>query len=42
MNKFQEIYWTYQYTILPLERELWEVADFSHSLFYMIIYQWFP
>ena len=27
-------YWTYPYTLTPLERDLWAVADFSHSLFF--------
>ncbi|MBT2736184.1 CBO0543 family protein [Bacillus sp. ISL-7] len=36
-------YWTYPYTLTPLERDLWAVADFSIiPFFYMIIYQWFP
>jgi hypothetical protein len=36
-------YWTYPYTITPLERDLWAVADFSIlPFFYMMIYQWFP
>jgi hypothetical protein len=36
-------YWTYPYTITPLERDLWAVADFSIvPFFYMMIYQRFP
>ena len=33
-------YWTYPYTLTPLERDLWAVADFSIlPFFYMMIYQ---
>ncbi|MEH6949621.1 CBO0543 family protein [Bacillus sp. JJ634] len=36
-------YWTYPYTLTPLERDLWAVANFSIlPFFYMMIYQWFP
>lgn len=35
-------YWTYPYTLTPLERDLWAVADFSVlPFFYMMIYQRF-
>jgi len=35
-------YWTYPYTLIPLERDLWAVADFSvFPFFYMMMYQWF-
>jgi hypothetical protein len=34
--------WTYHYTLTPLEREIWDPADFAIiPVFYMLIYQWF-
>lgn len=36
-------FWTYPFTLTPLERDLWAVADFSViPFFYMMLYQWFP
>jgi hypothetical protein len=36
-------YWIYPFTLTPLERDLWAVADFSvMPFFYMMLYQWFP
>lgn len=36
-------FWTYPYTLTPLERDLWAIADFSIlPLIYMMLYQWFP
>ncbi|MFB3166880.1 CBO0543 family protein [Neobacillus sp. 179-C4.2 HS] len=36
-------FWTYPFTLTPLERDLWAVADFSvMPFFYMMLYQWFP
>ena len=36
-------YWTYPYTLTPLERDFWAVSNFSTlPFFYMMIYQWFP
>jgi hypothetical protein len=35
--------WTYPYTLLPLEREVWDPADFTIlPVLFMLLYQWFP